>query len=384
MNEHTVINDFLGLIDKQISQGFGLLENEVLWLFNTLVVLNILLAGLHMAVNGNEIIVPFFRRLMLIGFFAFLITNWNPLTQTIADSFVELGIEAGGRSITKAQMMDPGTVAFQGFRTVDPLLEAIEAMSGPVDTFVNLADIAIIGICSLFTIVAFFVIAIQMFLAIVRFKLGALVAFVLIPFAVFNKTAFIAERPLSWVVASGVRLMVISVIVTITLNMYSNIQITTADDVTLRTAGGVALGAALLMVLAWQGPALAQELMTGVPSLSAQDDMRSAVPAVAGTAGVAMGAFSGARGAASMVGGGKGPTAGSAAMAAGVGVAALGAKAIGGAVRLGQSAAQVGMSESGSAHPPAVVSREPIPHCFATQPKPLNHHRQRQVNKHVV
>ena len=50
---------------------------------------------------------------------------------------------------------------------------------------------------------AFFAIAIQVVLAILYFKLGTLAAFVLIPFSLITHTAFMAERPLGWVVAAG-------------------------------------------------------------------------------------------------------------------------------------------------------------------------------------
>jgi type IV secretion system protein TrbL len=54
-------------------------------------------------------------------------------------------------------------------------------------------------------VAAFCVITIQVVVALLTFKFGSLAAFVLVPFAVLSKTAFIAERPLGWVVGSGVR-----------------------------------------------------------------------------------------------------------------------------------------------------------------------------------
>ena len=65
----------------------------------------------------------------------------------------------------------------------------------------------------LFVIVAFFVLAIQLFITIIEFKLTALAGFVLVPFALWNRTSFLAERVLGNVVSSGIKVMVLAVIV---------------------------------------------------------------------------------------------------------------------------------------------------------------------------
>ena len=43
-------------------------------------------------------------------------------------------------------------------------------------------------------ILSFFILAIQLFITILEFKLTTLAGFVLVPFALWNKTAFLAER----------------------------------------------------------------------------------------------------------------------------------------------------------------------------------------------
>jgi hypothetical protein len=62
-------------------------------------------------------------------------------------------------------------------------------------------------------LIAFFVLAIQLFITLIEFKLTTLAGFVLVPFALWNKTAFLAEKVLGNVVASGVKVLVLAVIV---------------------------------------------------------------------------------------------------------------------------------------------------------------------------
>lgn len=59
------------------------------------------------------------------------------------------------------------------------------------------------------TLVAFFVLAIMLFLAVVEFKLTTLKGFILVPFALWCGTSSIAERVLGQIITSGVRILVL-------------------------------------------------------------------------------------------------------------------------------------------------------------------------------
>ena len=67
------------------------------------------------------------------------------------------------------------------------------------------------GWAFIFTLVAFFMLAIQVFITYLEFYLVAALSLVLVPFGVFKHTAFIAERAFGSVVSFGVKLMVLVV-----------------------------------------------------------------------------------------------------------------------------------------------------------------------------
>jgi type IV secretion system protein TrbL len=104
-------------------------------------------------------------------------------------------------------------------------------------------------------------------MALVTFKFGSLVGFVLMPIAVLTKTAFIAERPLGWVVGSGVRLMVLTLVLGIGNNIFQTLKMPPGSTVTTYQAFCIALAAALLMVLSLVASRLASDLIVGGPSL---------------------------------------------------------------------------------------------------------------------
>src|SRR3954465_10497886 len=70
-------------------------------------------------------------------------------------------------------------------------------------------------------LLAFFILAIQLFVTLIEFKLATLAGFVLIPFGLFGKTAFMAERVLGHVVSSGIKVLVLAVIIGIGSTLFS-------------------------------------------------------------------------------------------------------------------------------------------------------------------
>lgn len=316
MNDVGVINRFLDTFNAYIDSGFGLLGGEVAFLTTALIVIDITLAGLFWAWGADEdIIQRLVKKTLYIGFFAFIIGNFSMLATIVFQSFAGLGLQASGSGLSIAEFMRPGTVAATGFDAGEPLLEAASEMMGFRSFFANFVQIAVLVIAWVIILIAFFILAVQLFVTLVEFKLTTLAGFVLIPFALFNKTAFLAEKVLGNVVASGIKVLVLAVIVGIGGGLFS--EFTSAfggGTPTAEEAMSVALAALTLLGLGIFGPGVATGLVSGAPQLGAGAAAGTALAAggmaVAGVAGARMaggaaaGAVSGAaRGGASLAGG---------------------------------------------------------------------------------
>jgi type IV secretion system protein TrbL len=106
MNGTGVIDGFLGTFTQYIDSGFGLLQGDVRWLASVLIAIDITLAGLFWALSPDEdIIIRLVRKTLYIGVFAFIIGNFNKLAQIVFNSFAGLGLEAGGGSLSHAQLL---------------------------------------------------------------------------------------------------------------------------------------------------------------------------------------------------------------------------------------------------------------------------------------
>lgn len=319
MNNVGVIDTFLNTFTTYIDSGFGLIKGEVTYLSSTLIVIDITLAGLFWAWGADEdILQRLVKKTLYIGFFAFIITNFNNLSAIIFNSFAGLGLKAGGSSISTATFLQPGHLAQVGLDAGQPLLDAASQMVGPVAIFTNAIQIAVLMVSWLLVLIAFFILAVQLFVTLIEFKLTTLAGFILIPFALFNKTAFLAEKVLGNIVASGVKVMVLAVIVGIGTWLFSQFTTTYAGgQPTIEQALSVVLAALAMLGLGIFGPGIATGLVSGAPQLGAGAAIGTGL-AVAGTAMAGAGALGLAgRGAMAAASGTAAAARGGAAMAGG-------------------------------------------------------------------
>src|SRR5215813_7491475 len=307
-----VIDRFLEVFTSYIDSGFGLLSGEVAFLSSTLVAIDITLAGLFWALASDEdVIARLIRKTLYVGFFAFLIGNFNTLAKVIFNSFAGLGLKAAGSGLSADQFVQPGRVAQVGIDAGKPILLAASQLMGFVSFFENFVQIVVLLIAWLVVLVAFFILAVQLFITLIEFKLTTLAGFVLVPFGLFNKTAFLAERVLGNVVASGVKVLVLAVIVGIGTTLFSEFtQGFGGNQPSLDDVLALVLAALALLGLGIFGPSIAAGLAAGAPQLGAGAAVGTAFATgglgVAGAMGMRAGtsAVGGAvRGAASSLGG---------------------------------------------------------------------------------
>ena len=301
MDDINVIDDFTSTFIAYIDSGFGLLAGDVGFLTAILIGIDVVLAGLFWALAGEQnVLGQFVKKVLYVGAFAFIINNFALLANIVFSSFAGLGLVATGTSLTAADLLKPGFVAATGFNAAYPLLEEANSLIGFPSFFSNFVTIVIILLAWIIVLFAFFILAIQLFVTIIEFKLTTLAGFVLVPFALWNKTSFLAERVLGNVIASGVKLMVLAIIVGIGSTIFGSITATfTPGSVTLEQASSTILGSLSLLALGIFGPGIATGLVAGAPQLGAGAAVATAAGAGAAVLGAGALASAGARAAAS-------------------------------------------------------------------------------------
>ncbi|MDK1492947.1 P-type conjugative transfer protein TrbL [Sinorhizobium sp. 7-81] len=299
-----IIDRFLETFTSYIDSGFGLLGSEVAFLSSTLIAIDIVLAGLFWAWGVDEdVIQRLVKKTLYIGFFAYIVGNFNSLARIVFESFSGLGLKAAGSSLSSTELLQPGRVAQVGIDAGNPILQAAGDLMGYVSFFENFVQIFVLMTAWVIVLVAFFILAIQIFITLIEFKLTTLAGFVLIPFAFFNKTAFLAEKVLGNIVASGVKILVLAVIVGIGSGLFSQFTAGFSEQPTISEALSLVLGALALMGLSIFGPGIATGLVSGAPQLGAGAAVGTGLAAAGLGAAGYVGARAGMGAAAGAIGG---------------------------------------------------------------------------------
>ncbi|HZF43790.1 MAG TPA: P-type conjugative transfer protein TrbL [Sphingomonadaceae bacterium] len=293
MNDVGVIDRFLDVFSRYIDSGFGLLSGEVAFLATTLIVIDVTLAALFWTwAADDDVLARLVKKTLFVGVFAYIIGNWNGLARIIFESFAGLGLQASGGTVSAADFVRPGRIAQVGIEAGRPILESISDLMGFVSFFENFIQISVLLFAWVLVILSFFILAIQLFVTLIEFKLTTLAGFVLIPFGLFGRTAFLAERVLGNVISSGVKVLVLAVIVGIGSTLFSEFTAGfNGAEPTIEDALAIVLAALSLLGLGIYGPGIANGIVSGGPQLSAG----AAVGAGLAAGGVAAAGYGAAR-----------------------------------------------------------------------------------------
>jgi type IV secretion system protein TrbL len=268
MVEMETSNSLMAAFSDTVSSGFVALQGPVNGVFGLMIALVVALTGLQWALSPNrELLAIGFGKVLLIGAFAFLINDWQSLCETVQAGFIELGLEAGGGGLSRAEFLNPGAILEAGWQIVRALGETSAPAHNPLDVAGNLTDAFILGLAMIGVMLAFAVLALQIIVTLLEFKIVTLGGFVLLPFGIWSKSAFLAERPLGYVAASGLKVLALAIVVSGARTIFDQLQPSANPD--LYEALAILAAAVLLAMLAILIPSLAAALVTGGPALGA-------------------------------------------------------------------------------------------------------------------
>ena len=350
-----VIDQFLEVFTRYIDGGFGLLGGEVAFIATTLIVIDVTLAALFWSWGADDdIMARLVKKTLFVGVFAYIIGNWNNLSRIVFESFAGLGLKASGTGFTIEDLLRPGKVAQTGLDAGRPLLDSISNLMGWIAFFENFIQIACLLFAWALILLAFFILAVQLFITLIEFKLTTLAGFVLIPFGLFGKSAFMAERVLGNVISSGIKVLVLAVIIGIGSTLFGQFTAGFGNQTpTIDQAMAIVLAALSLLGLGIFGPGIANGLGSGGPQLGAGAAVGTGL--AAGGALVAAGAAGGMalRGGAAALSGTAAAARGGAALAGGASTAySLGAAGQSGASAVGSGLGGVARAAGAAATSP--------------------------------
>ena len=286
-----VLDDFLNKFKTQVDAGFGLIQGDVSGVLATLVVISIAITAVLWAIDENQnVLASLIRKVLLVGFFVWLVTQWHSLSTTVVNGFAALGLKAGGGGMSVSTFTtSPSQIVMAGINVISGLMQYVKKIApGPIEFFAHIDVVAMAIIAAIGILIAFVILAVEIVVTIIEFHIVTLVAFVVVPFGVLSQSAFMSEKAIGYVVSIGIKLMALAIVVSLGTTIFDNY--TVSSDPGIGEDVGLLLAAVLMVMLALKVPAIAGALISGGPQLNAGGAVMGAAGLAAGVAGGALAA----------------------------------------------------------------------------------------------
>ena len=195
--------------------AYGEVYPPLLYLWRFFIVVTIAWMGLQWALTESPVAAQGLRRMIYLSTILFVAHEWVPITEAVAGGFSRLGVlAAGGDGLPLTDIDEPSSFGTHSFTTAFRVFDKATSLgSGWQSVLANLPVILLLMISALLIFACGAAVVLMMLVYLLLFKIGAIVVFCLLPFGAFDKTAWVVDRPLGWVMSNGIRFLVLSLVV---------------------------------------------------------------------------------------------------------------------------------------------------------------------------
>jgi len=299
-----VLDTVLNTFRTQIDSGFGALQGPVNGTLGALIVISVATMALFWALDeGGVIWGPLVRKAMVVGWWSYMILNWQTLALAVYTAFGNLGASTGGAGGLSGFLNYPSQVVHLGITNAQVLLDLAAYYAGQTNQW-GTPPIANTGLdimaafkvflgsicnlvealfCALLVFIAYFWLALEIVVTTIEFHIVILMGFCILPFGVFDRTSSYAERVLGYVISAGFKVMALGIVIGLGQTFLTNYQLAYAPGALpgLDQMAGLALGVLVVLMLAISAPKYAQAIISGGAT--------TGVGSLAGAAGLAVG-----------------------------------------------------------------------------------------------
>lgn len=284
----TLLN-FIGIF----SLGYGNLYPSTLWLFLTLLGIEVVLFGLYWALGSGQIL-DAIKKILFIGIWFWIVSSFPVLVNQFVNSLIQAGSTAAG-GLT-FNLLDPSSIAAKGLDVSQPIMDKVEDFP-----WTQIGQKIIFSVLYLLVMFIFLILAIQVFITVLEFYLIVAIVSIFLPFGLMKHTKFLAEKAIGAVISSGIKMMVLSFILSVSGPVILAAALNPLP--TLNEIFSMILTVGAIGFLAWNAPGVAAGLIAGSPSLTAGTALQNTVAGGFMAAGAAAGLANSTKAAASMTGG---------------------------------------------------------------------------------
>ncbi len=254
-----ILSQSTSAIVETLTFGFANLWPEIRWLITILLGIEITLFGFWMALGGPSSILSIIKKIMFLAFWLYFVSNFPTLANALVTSLVNAGFMAGGNSaLDHSLLLDPSRIISYGVIAGEPIKIAIDQL-GKFD----IGQGFILGFAYIGIVLTYIILGIMVAIAVIEFFYIVALAGILLPFGFLKITWFIAEPSLSSVLQSGIKLMTMAFLISVTQPILSTLSID--PDIPMNQIWSMMSTSLLILALAWNIPRVAAGLTSGRP-----------------------------------------------------------------------------------------------------------------------
>jgi type IV secretion system protein TrbL len=205
------------------------------------------------------------QKALAYGFWILLVAQWITLMPTVIHGFIWIGLRGGNSTVTVQEFTNPSKIAELGLVATDPLWNHIRNYGWSAT--LHLVDILISAWCGLAILLAFFVIAVEIFVFFLQFYIFAVLAVMLVPFGINRYTSWIADGTFSTLIAHGIKIMVLAFLTSAVFPFLH--RFTVPADPSWGQLFGMLIGIWAITLLCLLAPRHAVGMFTQGPTLTA-------------------------------------------------------------------------------------------------------------------
>ncbi len=259
------ITSTLSFFAQSFDKGRVALLEDAQSIFHLLIIVEVIFAGIYFAIGQGAELRSVAKKLLIIGFFSFVISNYSSLLDTVLAGFIYAGQKASGETGADLSLFkDPGHIFTLGCQKIKPAFDKLLEM-GMLD-LISLDPLVVLfgGIVSC---LCFGLLAIQMFVTYLEYLVVSALGFILIPFGIFEPLRFLADRVFGAIIGFGIKFMCLGLIIGAAEQYVGQLILPAA--VTWQQSLDFVVVALALCFLGFHAPGLALTLLTGSPHISA-------------------------------------------------------------------------------------------------------------------
>jgi len=209
-------------------------------------------AGLSEAMAGAIL------TMITFGVTMWIITNLPAMTDALYRAFATWG---SGGAISPDDLLNPAAIVDQGFQQARPIRDFTDRIVSWLKIW-DWDTLLIYSLSYYLIVLGFFFIGITMMVTIIELKLAVMLGAVLIPTAVWQTSAFLAEAAIGWILGGAVRVFMLAALLGITQPLLGNITPDLAGgDPDFKSAVICGIVSILFAIFAWVIPRRAAALV---------------------------------------------------------------------------------------------------------------------------